>query len=513
MSGILIGYEVGNGEPISIEASHMVVCGITNQTGKTTFLEGMASRAKGFKFLVFKTKPHEQQFVRANLVKPFFRERTDWEYVAGILEASRNERMKFERFWIMRASKGTRTLHDVDANCQELMKEEKEGGLAYSMYYQLHEYFKNILPELEHWHLGETFPELSEGINVMDLGGMSDGVQMLVIESCLSHILKSEKHLITIIPELWKFSPEGKHSPVKDHLDRLIRQGAAGSNFVWFDSQDMAGVDKGPLKQCYTWILGLQMERNEIRHTLDQINVPKNSKPTADQISSLRLGHFYLSTPRGVRHFYAAPIWLPEEKAVLVAKGQLQPDDAQIKEFKDFYDKSALSAGPTQAETTHLVPVGSDVSKEVANIEEMIMTLRDSVKILTTQIEVVQRTTQQQGEALRKLEERPAIGSAAVHIDNYQTQLEITDRKEPVNLTTKNNSGKIAYTVYKILEGKPAFPWEIAKAALEKRGWKISSTNFKRDVSSLLEQGILIISDGKYGPPEEHYVEIDGEKA
>ena len=74
--------------------------------------------------------------------------------MAGILEASRNERMKFDDFWIMRASKGADSLRIVDKNCVNLMEDEKEGGLAYSMYYQLHEYFKNILPELEGWNLG-----------------------------------------------------------------------------------------------------------------------------------------------------------------------------------------------------------------------------------------------------------------------------------------------------------------------------------------------------------------------
>ncbi|MGH2639341.1 MAG: hypothetical protein ACRDF4_08695 [Rhabdochlamydiaceae bacterium] len=522
---VLLGYEVGSGDRIDIEVTHLVVTGITNQSGKTTLLEGIASRAGGYKFLVFKTKPHEQQFATAGRVKPFFRERTDWEYVAGILEASRNERMKFERFWIMRASKGAETLRQVDKNCQALMEEEREGGLAYSIYYQLHEYFKKILPELEEWNLADRFPELHNGINVMDLGEMSDGVQMLIIESCLAHILKSEKRITTIIPELWKFSPEGKRSPVKDHIDRLIRQGAAGKNFVWFDSQDMAGVDKGPLKQCYTWILGLQVERNEIKHTLDQINLPKKAKPASDQISSLKLGQFFLSTPKGVKHFYAAPVWLPADKATLVARGELQPDEKHIADYKEDYEKTAQKA-----------LAGKLTWKDVENhaLEKEQRERGESADLAIAQLRREFQAFEQKEDAntnalagilsdikgrMKKLEERPssstAVSSPLVELKDQKLILKITDAASRIfPLSTKNRDGQIAFTLYRLLDGKPSLPWEISKAAADRRGWIINTDNFKRDSKPLLDCGIIVMDENKrYKKPEEIKVEFEDASA
>ena len=105
----------------------------------------------------------------------------------------------------------------------------------------------------------------------------------------------------------------------------------------------MANVDKAPLKQCYTWVLGLQTERNEVQHTLDQINVPKKAKPTTDQVASnLVLGQFYLSL-KGCQAFYAAPIWLPADKAIQVAKGELASDQKEISDFKESYESEVQS--------------------------------------------------------------------------------------------------------------------------------------------------------------------------
>ena len=65
--------------------------------------------------------------------------------------------------------------------------------------------------------LAHNFPVLAEGINVMDLGEMSDGVQMLTIESCLAHILKMRSGSLLSFRRLGNFR-QGKPSPVKEHF-------------------------------------------------------------------------------------------------------------------------------------------------------------------------------------------------------------------------------------------------------------------------------------------------------
>ena len=94
----------------------------------------------------------------------------------------------------------------------------------------------------------------------------------------------------------------------------------------------MAGVDKIPLKPISTWILGYQSERNEVKHTLDQISLPKKSKPKEEEIMTLRKGHFYLSSYNGVKKVYVQPAWLDDETAIKVSKGKLDIEKIQAPE-------------------------------------------------------------------------------------------------------------------------------------------------------------------------------------
>jgi hypothetical protein len=126
-----------------------------------------------------------------------------------------------------------------------------------------------------------------------------------------------------VIPEAWKFIPQKYNNPCKRGVESFIRQGATNENFIWIDSQDMAGVDKAPLKQISTWILGYQSERNEVKHTLDQMSLPKKLKPKEDDIMTLNKGHFFLSSFDGVKKVYVQPSWLDDKTSVAIALGKI----------------------------------------------------------------------------------------------------------------------------------------------------------------------------------------------
>jgi len=151
----------------------------------------------------------------------------------------------------------------------------------------------------------------------------------LIIQSVADEVLKTMKGVIIVIPECWKFLPQKYNNPCKRVVESYIRQGATNNNFIWIDSQDMAGVDKIPLKQISTWILGYQAERNEVKHTLDQISLPKKLKPKEEDIMSLRKGHFYLSSYEGVKNVYVQPVWLSDEDAIKITKGKLNVDNIE----------------------------------------------------------------------------------------------------------------------------------------------------------------------------------------
>lgn len=320
---IKLGYEVGTGIPFLVKETHTVVTGMTNQSGKTTCLETMV-RQSDLKSIVFKTKPSESVFQEGHVISPYFAEQSNWQYVEALLEATMKERMKFERSWIIKASKGTRTLREVYENCKEFEKTSK--GLQQSVYSTLVAYFELVLPELDRIRFSQTL-ELKPGVNIMDLENISEQVQSLIIRSVLEALSKLERNTISVIPEAWLFIPQDRGNPVKLAAEYYIRQGATKKNWLFFDSQDLASIDKAILKQVGTYIMGLQLERNEVSHSLDQIPLPRKSKPTEDEIMSLTKGQFIVCTPGKVTRVYVQPYDMDDITAIRIARGEMSVDD------------------------------------------------------------------------------------------------------------------------------------------------------------------------------------------
>jgi len=320
MKAIRLGYEVKSGKEVCIKPAHLIVTGITNLSGKTTTLEALIVRS-GLKAIIFKTKIGERSFTQGTEVPPFFRDRSDYEFVKSLMEAYTKEKLFLERGTLIRLCKGTNSLLEIKKKVDDEMATGKLRGLNQEIYTRLQHNLENLIPQVQCANFSNIL-RIGEGINIMNLERLEAEVQSLVIQSVADEVLKTQTGVIIVIPEAWKFLPQKYSNPCKRAVESFIRQGATNNNFVWVDSQDMAGVDKLPLKQVSTWILGYQAERNEVKHTLDQIALPKKMKPETNDIMTLERGHFYLSSYEGVKKVYAQPIWLPDEQAVQIAKGE-----------------------------------------------------------------------------------------------------------------------------------------------------------------------------------------------
>jgi hypothetical protein len=244
--------------------------------------------------------------------------------VSSLLEAFLGERMKFERSWIMRATKGARTLADVRRNIARLQVKAK--GLNADVFMVLAEYLDELVPAIAavSWAPRVT---LAAGVNVMDLAGVPSSMQHLVIKSSIDWVLEHEEKTVVVVPEAWKFIPQGRGTPVKLSAMAYIRQGAGLANYLWLDSQDIGGVDKELLRSVPVWILGVQREANEIKRTLS--NIPATvAKPTAADIALLELGQFYACWGTHAIRTYAQPAWMPADLARQVATGALDVRNA-----------------------------------------------------------------------------------------------------------------------------------------------------------------------------------------
>jgi hypothetical protein len=128
--------------------------------------------------------------------------------------------------------------------------------------------------------------------------------------------------VIAVIPEAWKFVPKSGN-PVKLAADSYIRQGASIGNYLWIDSQDLAGVDTAILKQCNNWLMGFQRELNEAKRVAETAG----HRISVSMIQSLKRGHFVASLGvENPRLVYVWPEGVPMQMAIDVAMGLLSPE-------------------------------------------------------------------------------------------------------------------------------------------------------------------------------------------
>lgn len=332
MKPITLGFEIGTGKEVVIKPAHLVVTGITNESGKTTCLTGLIKRA-GVRAIIFRTKIGEKAISEGTIIPPYYKEEFDWEYASDLLEASRKEKLKFERSWIIKYSKNAKNILEFKANIDKALADDAAGTkkireLEKSVLVTLQAYLEKVLPEIQYSNLSQTL-DIKDGINIMDLESFKEETQALIIKSVLQYVLKHEKNVWVVLPECWKFLPEGLGNPVKRSAEAFVRQGATNGNYLLLDSQDITGVEKSILKQVSIWILGYQREINEIKRTLDQIPVGKKSKPKPDEIATLKLGRFYVATSDFTKKIYAQPAWLPSKLAIQIARGELNVESVQ----------------------------------------------------------------------------------------------------------------------------------------------------------------------------------------
>jgi hypothetical protein len=337
---IPLGYELGTGKRVSIPLNHMVVLGQTQLSGKTTTLEALVTRS-GLKAVAFITKPGEKSFRQQTLIPAFFSESTLEEYskyVAAIIEQKMSVRLGWrERGWIVKLCreyeraktktvagykwKQPKTLRELLANVEIALPHLR--GTEEMICMQLQEYLKPAVKEIGHRQFSTNL-ELARGINVMDITDLSDGLKTLVIRSVIEWIHKKGRKIIVIVPEAWKFIPEGRSTPVKLALEGLIREGAGVENYVWMDSQDLRGVDKMLLRSVIVWLFGVQRQKNEVANTL--ASIPDYPKPTATEIMQLGKGEFYVCYGTTLVRTYVQPAGMEDEHARSIALGEEEPE-------------------------------------------------------------------------------------------------------------------------------------------------------------------------------------------
>jgi hypothetical protein len=237
-----------------------------------------------------------------------------------------------------------RSLEDLLENIEAWMPFTR--GQEEMIYMQLREYLRPAIAEIERTDFTDKL-KLAPGINVMDVTDLSDGLKTLVIRSVIEWVHKHGRKIVVIIPEAWKFIPEGRSTPVKLALEALIREGAGVENFVWMDSQDLRGVDKMLLRSVIVWLFGVQRQKNEVASTL--ASIPDHPKPTATEVMQLGKGQFYVCYGTTLKHTYVQPAGMDDSHAQAIARGEESPDS--WRQIERALDQTAKDESETENET------------------------------------------------------------------------------------------------------------------------------------------------------------------
>jgi hypothetical protein len=324
---IPLGFQLETGRLIEIPRGHLAITGQSQASGKTTTLEGLVARAN-CKAIAFVTKRGEGSFRVASPIAPYFRDRVDWPFIASILEATVSEKLKFQRAEIIKLCqdytgpegswKEPKTLSDVQANAETALL--KARGIPARVYTELAEYLRMIVPEIESLPSAKEL-KLKAGMNVMDLIDYDFPVQSLIVRSAIEWVHRRATHTIVVIPEAWKFAPRRTGSPVRLAAEEFIRQGAAIKNFIWCDSQDIAGVAPALLRQVTVWLFGVQRDPREIDRTLERIP-GDTARPSRKEIATLGTGQFIACWGREMYRVYVQPAWMSAPHACAIARGE-----------------------------------------------------------------------------------------------------------------------------------------------------------------------------------------------
>ena len=253
-----VGFEVGIGNPVDAELHHLAIFGLTQKSGKTTALEAFINRIDGdSSALVLRTGRGEIGFDGVPHIPFFFRERTDWQFVEGMISAHLQEKAKFYRGDIMRACRGAKTLDDVRNAVKSSLEDARGGSFVEKIYTELEQYLSEILPQLRSIKFSPEL-KLMRGVQLMDMENIRPSLQQLIISATIDRIMQSHKNVIVVLPEARDFIPEDRRTPAKMSIESLIRKGAKLGNYLWCDSQSLTGLDLDVMRSVGIWLFGRQ---------------------------------------------------------------------------------------------------------------------------------------------------------------------------------------------------------------------------------------------------------------
>jgi len=192
----------------------------------------------------------------------------------------------------------------------------------------------NIISELK----------LHDGFNVMPVSlpdvknpNLKRAFQQLIARSALILLLADPRYerTLLVLDENHKWNPQRYSSICKQPLSEFISEGRSQDKIVWLSDQALTKIDKEALKNVKIWVVGQQMEDNEVEDARNAVNSITDLSVTDREIKTLKIGNFILvdGLHRTVEKVYLQAYGVPDDITQQIAKGA-DPELAEPYIFK-----------------------------------------------------------------------------------------------------------------------------------------------------------------------------------
>jgi len=366
---------------------------------------------------------------------------------------------------------------------------------------------------------------LHDGFNVMPVAlpevknpNLKKAFQQLIVRSVLLLLLSDQslEKTLLVLDESHKWSSQRYASICKQPLSEFVSEGRSQDKFVWLSDQALTKVDKEPLKNVKMWIVGQQMEDNEVEDARNTVNSITDLSVTDREIKSLKVGKFIIvdGLHSKVERAYLQPCGVPDNLAAMISQGA-DPELAEphIRRFEEGLLKSKSQDGDEELVfkekyeklLREFEEFRGRTEQEVVKLRKDLCDSEGRESALNEELGKLQNLRQ----AFRDFFSVPMAAEGEVEagvtitLGTSLTQINLEDNAaKEVSMTTQDPSGKLMYCAVRLHErylkdlsrtdDRPSFTTAELKKEAAEHGWGLTNMMIGKTTGFLIREAYLI---------------------
>jgi hypothetical protein len=387
--------------------------------------------------------------------------------------------------------------------------------------------------------------KLHDGFNVMPVSlpdvknpTLKRAFQQLIVRSVLVLLLSDQslEKTLLVLDEEHKWSPQKYGSICKQPLSELVSEGRSQDKFVWLSDQALTKVDKEPLKNVKLWIVGQQMESNEVEDARETVNSITDLNVKDSDIKTLKVGNFILvdGLHGKVERAYLQPYNVPEDVALKIVQGA-DPELAEpfIRRFEQGLLKSQSQEGENEMVWKEkfeklekdFEEFRKTTENEVSKLRKDLCDSEERENNLNSELEKMQNLRQAFREffGVPMLAEGKVEAGVKVTLGTSLTEINLEDNApKEVSMTTQDPSGKLMYCAVRLHErylkdlsrtdDKPTFSTAALQKEAAEHGWGLTNMMIGKTIGFLIREAYLIKEGSALRLPTELKINVQEPK-